>query len=99
MDAMNSGTNTFGANLRRLFMPRPVSEGHQYYLESTATRFPPAVVECRAMSAGAHFPKQGSNPTRRGLMHLFALSVLVGHHGTPLEQQPDDAGLLVTRLR
>jgi hypothetical protein len=49
---------------------------------------------------GAHFPKQGSNPLAgRGLMHRFALPVLVGHPCAAFQQQPDDAGLLFTRLR
>jgi len=54
----------------------------------------------KAMSASARFPKQRSNPLAgRGLMHLFALPVPVGHLCAAFQQQPDDAGLLFTRLR
>ena len=50
--------------------------------------------------SGIRFHKQGSNPLAgRSLMHLFASSIAVGRLCAALQQQPDDACLLITRLR
>ena len=52
------------------------------------------------MLASARFHKQGSNPPAgRSLTHLFAASIAVGRLCAALQQQPDDAPLLLTRLR
>jgi hypothetical protein len=51
------------------------------------------------MLASARIHEQGSNPLAgRSLMHLFALSIPVGRLCAALQEQPDDAGLLLTRL-
>ena len=53
----------------------------------------------RAMLASARFPEQESNPLAgRSLMHFFALPVLIRRPCAAFQQQPDDAGLLLTRL-
>jgi hypothetical protein len=52
------------------------------------------------MLASARILKQGPNPLAgRGLMRVFASSITVGHLCAALQQEPDDAGLLFTRLR
>ena len=52
------------------------------------------------MLASARIDKQGSNPLAgRSLMHLFASSITIGRLCAALQQQADDAGLLLTRVR
>jgi hypothetical protein len=52
------------------------------------------------MLASARIHEQGSNPLAgRSLMHLFALSIPVGRLCAALQEESDDAGLLLTRLR
>ena len=62
---------------------------------------PPVEAEAaRWMSASRHVPQQCPHPlTRCSLTHRFAFSVPVARPGTPFDEKPDDARLLLARFR